>query len=334
MIPNLFDFATSELSNDAIICWLVSWINYNDSEFKNLSEDLIMLFTNTVDLESKSINVRRQYEKIDILLEVNDNRVIVIEDKTNTKEHSNQCETYKSTIDNDIKYKNYQKHYVYLKIGNESFDDRIESIGYLWVSRSELLATLKRHKHINSDLLHNYIDYLQKLEDDFLSYKEVEDINNWSSYAWQGFYTELQSKMNLNKWCWHRVFNSGGSFLGFNWNSTYLKYNDELYEIYLQIEANHSVASTRPNISFKLSCSGDEKIKKIIRYYLSEQLKDLDLYHIKETYRRISDVMTIAKISGFNNSLELKESIKLAEVTFKKLVDNLKDGSISYIENV
>ena len=33
---NIFDFATSELSQDAFICWLCNWVNFDDN---NLSED-------------------------------------------------------------------------------------------------------------------------------------------------------------------------------------------------------------------------------------------------------------------------------------------------------
>ena len=34
---NLFDYATSELSQDAFICWLVSWINHKEENLKNIN---------------------------------------------------------------------------------------------------------------------------------------------------------------------------------------------------------------------------------------------------------------------------------------------------------
>lgn len=328
MKPNLFDFATSELSNDAIICWLVSWINYNDNEFKRLSEDIIRLFTNDDSLQVHSINVIRQYKNIDIILEVNDRYVIVIEDKTFTSEHNNQCKKYKDIMNSEEKYKDYTKYYVYLKIGNESFDDRIVNIGYQWVSRSELLATLKLHEHINSDLLHNYIDYLQKLENNFLSYKEDININNWSSYAWHGFYTELQSKKNIKKRCWSYVAHPG-KFIGFFWNYKTLSYTDTDYVIYLQIEPNQN---KKNRIAFKLNCENcNENLAREIRSHVCEQLKSLDLIldvDIRLTKVAMGENMTFAEISNFNILHELEQCIVNSEFVFEKLSNTLDEVSI------
>ena len=32
MTPNLFDFATKELSQDAVICWLIAWADADATE--------------------------------------------------------------------------------------------------------------------------------------------------------------------------------------------------------------------------------------------------------------------------------------------------------------
>ena len=41
---NIFNFATSELSQDAFICWCLNWLNYEDSELRALAVDLLKEF--------------------------------------------------------------------------------------------------------------------------------------------------------------------------------------------------------------------------------------------------------------------------------------------------
>ena len=43
--PNLFEYATSELSQDAFICWLLAWIEYpQEPHLYQCAKDLIKLF--------------------------------------------------------------------------------------------------------------------------------------------------------------------------------------------------------------------------------------------------------------------------------------------------
>ena len=84
MRNNIFRYATKELSQDAFLCWLANWYNY-DSPLKSLSKefvDLIMSRAGVPDSELKSISVLRQYNHIDVLLIINESTGIVIEDKT------------------------------------------------------------------------------------------------------------------------------------------------------------------------------------------------------------------------------------------------------------
>ena len=40
MKPNIFNYAKSELTNDAIICWLLDWTNSEHEIYKNLYENV------------------------------------------------------------------------------------------------------------------------------------------------------------------------------------------------------------------------------------------------------------------------------------------------------
>ncbi|MFR5543873.1 MAG: PD-(D/E)XK nuclease family protein [Intestinibacter bartlettii] len=143
MKPNIFNYAKSELTNDAIICWMLDWTNSEHEIYKNLSQDMIRLFTKNKDLDVESVKIKKQYKNIDVLVEVNDSEVIVIEDKVKTSSHSNQLERYKDTIDNEEFYKNYNKHYIYYKVGNESQNNGVEQAGYTRIKRDEILNIIR-----------------------------------------------------------------------------------------------------------------------------------------------------------------------------------------------
>ncbi len=67
-IPNLFDYATSELSQNV-----------------------------SIDYEISTIKVGRQWCKIDVWALINNEYFLVIEDKKGTTEHSNQLKRYAKT---------------------------------------------------------------------------------------------------------------------------------------------------------------------------------------------------------------------------------------------
>ena len=111
MKPNIFNYATGELTNDAMICWMLDWASSNDERYKNLSQDILRLFTDNKYLFVDFINIKKQYKNIDILVEVNDSEVIVIEDKVYTSHHSNQLIKYMEIIENDEILFGLEKYY-------------------------------------------------------------------------------------------------------------------------------------------------------------------------------------------------------------------------------
>ena len=127
--PNIFEIATKELSQDAFITWLLKWA---DDSCKNLDEDLHQCgkeFVSTLIKKqnpnfSESINkvkAKRQKEKIDVWTEVNDKYLIIIEDKINGGQHSDQLKRYKEIAEEWCQEHNKEKPIcIYLKTGNES----------------------------------------------------------------------------------------------------------------------------------------------------------------------------------------------------------------------
>ncbi len=106
MRNNLFHFATSELSQDAFICWCLNWFNDpSKPRLRDLSRSIIYRMTGVVEISS--LDIIRQFSKkvcmedgttlsvkIDVLAIVNRSVGLIIEDKTLSEEHDNQIYRY------------------------------------------------------------------------------------------------------------------------------------------------------------------------------------------------------------------------------------------------
>ena len=71
---NLFDYATSELSQDAFICWLCNWVNFKDEELSQEERELKRLATRFIEkmmngdknndnekLDERKINIKKRF---------------------------------------------------------------------------------------------------------------------------------------------------------------------------------------------------------------------------------------------------------------------------------
>jgi len=253
MKPNLFEVATKELSQDGFFTWLLRWANPENSQYnKELNEtaqDFIRLLLseskgndNYIINDSYVINkveVWRPWGDIDILANVNDEFIIVIEDKTNTGEHSDQLRRYKDFVLNYYKDTNFKHCFVYLKTGNESSSslDKIrdnDNIGYKVIDRKSILSVINKRK-INNDIFTDFCSNLNKIENDTNSYEKLENItSNWRTA--EGFYARLEKE--IKEWsAWKYVPNEQGGFLGFWYHFKDINSdNTKVGTIYIQIE--------------------------------------------------------------------------------------------------
>ena len=102
---NLFEYATKELSQDAILLYLADC--FNDKEKKQIGKKFLKTFYGNIDGLKKVYSIK-QYHHIDVLivLEFADKLdFLIIEDKVYSSEHSNQLERYKNEIsEGDFNY--------------------------------------------------------------------------------------------------------------------------------------------------------------------------------------------------------------------------------------
>lgn len=263
--PNIFSFATSELSQDAMFAWLIAWADPKNAAFdaslNSIAQDFLrLLMGKSEPFTINSVEVGRQWKNIDVWVEVNEDSFLVIEDKTGTSIHDNQLERYRESVENYYKGTRSDLCYAYVKTENEpeSILKNIRNIGYKTVNRNDILNCLKKYVGPNVILV-NYRNHLQKIEDSTLSFR-VLPVEKWGWNAWQGFYIELESRLSIDSWGY--VSNPTGGFLGIWWHSVGIEDGN----MYLQIEQG--------KLCFKIYYEGD-KVRSSIRDHHYSQIINL-----------------------------------------------------------
>ena len=102
---NLFTYATKELSQDAFLCWLASYALEDaepDDALRSCAREMLELFVPELKGRPFTLqDVERQAGHIDVLLTAElagTTYKIIVEDKTYTREHSEQLMRYKEEI--------------------------------------------------------------------------------------------------------------------------------------------------------------------------------------------------------------------------------------------
>lgn len=236
--PNLFEFATSELSQDAFICWLISWAKPEmasfDSELHEVGKRLLLKFYELAEKKApdrfEKIEVNKQSKRIDILVTVNGTDKIIIEDKTDTNEHSEQLRRYKDLIvaenpslENII--------CIFFKTGEQSNFETVKQDGYCLFLRKDFLNILESGHLVKNSIFVDFYQYLKNLDQHYLSYL-TKAPRDWYWGSWQGFYSELKRR-HIVDGNWSYVPNPSGGFWGFWWH--WRKWH-EASHVYLQLE--------------------------------------------------------------------------------------------------
>ena len=247
-IPNIFSYATSELSQDAMIAWLLQWASPEygeaDPDLHRTGKEFVRLLAGkSDDFHIESVDVGRQWENIDIWAEINDNTFLIIEDKTGTTIHDDQLERYKISLKREYSGKRTDLCYAYVKTSEEprSVLMSIEQSGFKTISRAEILRCLNGYRG-NDTLMVSYRKHLQGIEDSVMSYKTLPE-KKWGWNAWQGFYKELESRVDIDSWGY--VANPSGGFLGAWWHFI----DEKDCTMYLQLEQG--------KLCFKISYEGE-----------------------------------------------------------------------------
>ena len=196
---NIFSFAKKELTQDAFLMWLIANHDSKDKDVSQMSKHLLSEFikiriTNQTKIEL--VEILSQKWKIDILvdLKIDDiSHLILIEDKVDSTEHSNQLKNYMDKV-NQI-YPLHRKHFIYYKT-NMLFEDEREKVErHGWE-----VYDIEKIKHMFCEdydscthyLLVNYIDHVSDLYEKLKGTLPL-DIKTWEMKHWLNYY-------NSKKW--------------------------------------------------------------------------------------------------------------------------------------
>ena len=328
MKPNIFDISTKEAGQDAFITWLLQWADTsNTKDDINLNKCAVDFVTEIIktnipnfDEEIKSIRAGRQWENIDVWAEVNDKYLIIIEDKINADQHSDQLTRYKKTAEDWCK--NQDTEYkppicIYLITGNKSPTSlkKVEEKGFKIYNRQAFLSLLQKHE-IKNDIYNDFkshLLYLEKLNNEW----ETKIIKEWEGHDWQGFFQYLE-QTNIGLVGWQFVNNPSGGFWGavLNWNYW------EIYPVYLQIEESKLCfkISTDPYDVEMPDNTSQKEIRDKFSAFILNSAENKKLTVIKRPNRfRCGKYMTVAVIESSDWLGDTNKEINKEIVTEKLL---------------
>jgi len=204
---NLFNYATSELSQDAFLCWLLSYAQEkkysgDDAKLKKCAQSLIKVFL----LGQKSIfekdlieedlivkKIEKQWKYIDVLVTLESDKKIIIEDKTYTTDHDNQLERYKDEFTNEAD----NVYGVYYKTGfccETIINDMYK--GYYFFNLERIKEFFEKYDDIDNAIFNNYRDFIMEYHKERNNFIGLP-VSKWTPTMIQGFYDNLVKKIKL-----------------------------------------------------------------------------------------------------------------------------------------
>lgn len=333
--PNIFNYATSELSQDAFISWLIQWA---DTKFKTVNECLystgILLLKSMLDKkgillsEIEDLQIWQQHHKIDVFVnfKMNNQKVaIIIEDKTYSNAHSKQLERYL----NKIKAEGYDVIVpIYFKTGFQpDFYEEINNHYYPYTIK-DLKEVLHKGKDlgVHNDIFNCYFEFIKENEIEydnckfgFENYMKIP-VSDWGWWNWNGFFKSNHKNFGAGTGI---IPNPRGSLLGF-WfggvNTTVEIDNKEfIYSPYLDVIFGMGNFS----INYRLGLKGSPISKNIrngIIIKLTAVLDEAKIEYKIPVYKKGMQTIRLLEILEDGKGMDNESLIKL----LRKLEGKLK----------
>lgn len=198
MKNNLFAYATSELSQDAFLCWLASYAlegAENDPALRRCAADMLTLFVPELKGQTFTLTgIERQKYRTDVLFTVAaGERVykIAVEDKTFTGEHGGQLSRYLAAL--RAHHPGCEARGVYYKTEFQSDWRAVREAGYRIIGRADMLRLLSGYAGQTRNRV--FLDYYRWLDG---RQREAEryracPLAEWGDPQILAFYDALQS---------------------------------------------------------------------------------------------------------------------------------------------
>lgn len=254
-LPNLFSYATSELSQDAVLAWLAAWaapgLEQHNPDLHRLGRGFLRKLMGGRELVIERIQVDQQVGGIDVLIQVGvagaRPRAILIEDKKGTREHGNQLTRYREHVlslrafGDGARYEAEDLVLVYFQAYDQADYKNVEALGYTVLRVSDMLELLEAHRAAveRSEIVEQFFLHLEGVHEE-LSRWQTSPFAKWSDsyWPWFGFFRALQESL-LEQTRWTNrdgslgyISNPRGGFMGMWW----WIFGDEEKNLYLQLQ--------------------------------------------------------------------------------------------------
>lgn len=247
--PNLFDYAPSELSQDAFLLWLANFADpqqaVDDAALNQLGQRFVRSLLDKAGVavsEIRSVRTKKQVSHVDVAIVVNEEVGLIIEDKTVTRDHDDQLTRYlESTIAAQLNVSHDQLHGIYLKTGNEP-GGREWPPRWSSYMRDDLLGAIGHGVESGSDIARDFIEHLRRIDQDTEAFRSSDFLNSdakWTNpRGIEGFYQWLEGEVpgSAISWSdWGYVPNAMGGFYGFWAGAGWALPEIPQLQVYLQI---------------------------------------------------------------------------------------------------
>lgn len=194
--PNIFDYATSELSQDAFLCYLLSFgsSNYSKTEEYKLARS----FLKELHIEEDIEEIKRQKSHIDVLI-LTQKYAVVLEDKTFSKEHSDQLRRYEERCKND--YPDKEVKVLYFKTGYTDIQekDKFER-NNIYIFDIDKITNLMKTYQGNNIIINMWKEYIEKIGNDIANANTtIKDVEEFDTYYKLPDTDTLQRDVYLDK---------------------------------------------------------------------------------------------------------------------------------------
>lgn len=335
MYNNLFFYATKELSQDAFICWLLSFAVKDcnkDQTLKKCAQDFLRMFTGISESEDIYLSEPplRQYKHIDILLTVNDRYKVIIEDKTDTSEHGDQLKTYWHTVRED--FPDCGIFGIYFKTGYQSDLSAVISAGYAYCGRDDILSILRKYADVvRNDIFRDYYTYLESVAQAADDYNKLP-IKKWDWRQIYEFYSFCKKELAYTNMGmqYGYVHNKSGGFdaMWIYHKDCIVTFDSLQYELYLQCEFLAGELKIRYRASALEDKIYGERRDRFIWKRKDGKWEDVakDNNFVKDgRYGSGKSVALGVYRESYETAEEALKAIKHAVVDFKKLVAEIKE---------
>lgn len=300
--PNIFTAQSKEFSQDAFIDWLLRCADprsTSDEELLSLGRAFIDLLVNkhntlipelegwnihdhelrpiAAPQEIKSVVVRRQYLRIDVLGMVNGHAGlnIIFENKLGTGIHDDQLKRYRGLLGENHHESKENTIGVYYKVMEEKDYEEVRyTHRFCTLSREEMIAFLERYEGDNPIVV-MYLDYLRGIEHELTRWRETTSEKmsageHWHDGMWNGFlsavYRTLKEKLKGTPhvglgWGW--VNNTAGGFHGLwlgNWQDNMVTAYLQCDEHQLKVRMSGERTGAIMRDAWKAVCAKMEKV--------------------------------------------------------------------------